>query len=1070
MTSAKRLIEAAFPLKRASLDSVHEKNVRRGHISTLHIWPARRPLAACRAALIATLLADPGTAEKRNELFDRLAGRLEAKKTRKKLPSGKVEEIAGFETMGGILHWGRESRPDLDWFRAEIRKAYGGKAPRVLDPFAGGGAIPLEAMRLGCDVSAVDINPVAWFILKCTLEYPQKLCREKRRMPDLALVDRELMEAFFKAQGLKGALLRTRLERLGLAEDREPQLTGIEAGDSLLEGSLAWHVRAWGRWILNRARKELSEFYPTYAEFEPLGKHLLDWRQKKKERNQELVPFDQQGRSNVAALNSEFDEQYLSDERNPRWVAKPTVAYLWARTVACKNCRATIPLLKTRWLCRKDAKRTLLTIAPRLDKSGVILQVQEDVPIVGANPAARRENDRRIGAGTMNKSGAQCPSCNASIMTMEDIGLESRAGRVGEVMTAVIVEGQDGKEYRSPTSLEEQGARKAASAVEHALSRIPFGELTEPISPQRPSPNTRGASGLPRYGIDTWGKLFSTRQRLDLATFVFWIRELPKALRSAGYDDQWTEAIAAYATAALSRLADRENVICTWQSNAEQVNHAFARYVLPISWDYAEMNPIGDTSGGYGQAIGWVAEVLDHLLEACVVAGEPEVIVDSAVARSFEGFDAVVTDPPYYDAIPYSDVMDFFHVWLRRALWDLGPEFNAAFKDPLGPKWKTEESDGELVDQPGRFGNDTEVSKRAYEDGMAKVFARCHAALKPEGRMVIVFANKNPSAWETLVSALIRAGFTVDASWPIQTERAARTNALTTASLASSVWLVCRKRLETASRGWDGRVLEEMHANITLKLREFWDAGINGPDFVWAATGPALEAYSKYPVVRKANNPNEPMGVKEFLEHVRRIVVNFVVGRVLFGESTSVDTSELDDVTTYYLLHRHDFGMEDAPVGACILYALSCNLLDKDLADQYDVLLRTGGKDEPEDSDEADEVEDDTESSAGSGSKVKLKAWQQRKGRSLGYESVGGRPAPLIDQVHRLMHLWKLGEVVKVNEYLDARALRQNKMFHHLLQALIELSPHASEERSLLESISNHVVARGVAPQEELKL
>lgn len=1070
MGTDKRLIESAFPLKQASLDSVHEKNVRHGHISTLHIWPARRPLAASRAALIATLLPDPGSADRRKDVFERLGGRLETKKTRKKLPSGKVEEISGFETVGGILHWGRESGADLEWFRGEVRKAFGGHAPRVLDPFAGGGAIPLEAMRLGCEVSAVDINPVAWLILKCTLEYPQALAHEKRRLPDFALKDRGLMEEFFKAQGLKGALLRTRLERLGLAEDRAPQLTGIEAGDPLLEADLAWHVRAWGRWVLDRARKDLADYYPIYAEFEPLGDHLLEWRKKRKERKLELVPGDPQGRANVGALNAEFDEPYLADERNPRWVAKPAVAYLWARTVACKNCRATIPLLKTRWLCRKDRKRVLLAMAANPNGRGIALDVQEDVPVVGANPAARREHDRRIGAGTMNKSGAECPTCKNSIMTTEDLGLEARAGRVGELMTAVIVEGQNGKEYRAPTQAERGAAANALASIEKVFSRVPFGELLEPISSDRPSPNTRGASGLPRYGIDVWGKLFSTRQLLNHGTFVFWIRELPKALQHADYPESWRTAITSYSAACLSRLVDRGSVVTTWQTNAEKLGHTFARYVLTIAWDYAESNPFSDSSGGFVQAVEWVGRVVDHLLIACRSAPRPTVVAASAVASTFEGFDAVVTDPPYYDAIPYSDVMDFFHVWLRRTLWDLGPEFNSAFSEPLGPKWKKEEADGELVDQPGRFGHDTEASKKAYEDGMAKVFGHCHSALKPEGRMVIVFANKNPNAWETLVSALIRAGFTVDASWPIQTERAARTNALTTASLASSVWLVCRKRPENAPRGWDGRVLEEMHSNITQRLREFWDAGIKGPDFVWAATGPALEAYSKFPVVRKANNPNEPMSVKEFLEHVRRMVVNFVVGRVLFGEGTSVETAELDDVTTYYLLHRHDFGMEDAPIGACILYAVSCNLLDKDLADHHDLLIRTGGNAETEELDESEEPDQEEETDTGSGSKVRLKPWQQRKGRSLGLESAGGRPVPLIDQVHRLMHLWKFGDVVKVNEYVDARALRQNKMFHQLLQALIELSPHASEERSLLESISNHVAARGVAPQEELRL
>ncbi len=178
MTNDQRLIEVAFPLKQASLDSVHEKNVRHGHISTLHIWPARRPLAASRAALIATLLPDPGNAEERKQILERLAGRVVTRVKKKKLPDGRTEEQITVETEGGILHWGRENSEDLNWFRERIREAYGGRAPKVLDSFAGGGAIPLEAMRLGCEVTAVDINPVAWFILKCTLEYPQRLANQ----------------------------------------------------------------------------------------------------------------------------------------------------------------------------------------------------------------------------------------------------------------------------------------------------------------------------------------------------------------------------------------------------------------------------------------------------------------------------------------------------------------------------------------------------------------------------------------------------------------------------------------------------------------------------------------------------------------------------------------------------------------------------------------------------------------------------------------------------------------------------------------------------------------------------
>src|SRR5438445_4813318 len=228
MSDRPRLIEVAFPLKQASLDSVHEKNVRHGHLSTLHIWPARRPLAACRAALIATLLPDPGTPEARRELCEKIGGRVDRKIEKKKMPGGQIVEREKEETVGGILHWGRETEnaETLEWFRQEIRKAYGGRAPKVLDPFAGGGAIPLEAMRLGCEATAIDINPVAWFILKCTLEYPQRLAGQKRPLPEFVLKDREFMEAFFKAQGFKGALLRTQLEKLGLADNPAPLLAG----------------------------------------------------------------------------------------------------------------------------------------------------------------------------------------------------------------------------------------------------------------------------------------------------------------------------------------------------------------------------------------------------------------------------------------------------------------------------------------------------------------------------------------------------------------------------------------------------------------------------------------------------------------------------------------------------------------------------------------------------------------------------------------------------------------------------------------------------------------------------
>jgi adenine-specific DNA methylase len=302
VSESPRLIEEAFPLKQASIDSVHEKNVRHGHISTLHIWPARRPLAACRAALIATLLPDPGTPEKRKEMIEKIGGKVVQKVKKKKLPSGKIEEKLVEETEDGILHWGRETenKETLEWFREEIRKAYGGRAPRVLDPFAGGGAIPLEAMRLGCEVTAIDINPVAWFILKCTLEYPQKLAGQNKPLPSFVMKDSDYMESLFKAQGYKGASLRAQLEKLGLGRSYDPQLPEVAAASAPLEADLAWHVRAWGLWVLNHARKDLAAYYPTHADFEPLDRSgPSKWKSIK----QVKVPIQHDGTLNIEALN-----------------------------------------------------------------------------------------------------------------------------------------------------------------------------------------------------------------------------------------------------------------------------------------------------------------------------------------------------------------------------------------------------------------------------------------------------------------------------------------------------------------------------------------------------------------------------------------------------------------------------------------------------------------------------------------------------------------------------------------------------------------------------------------------
>lgn len=1059
----KRLIETAFPLREASAASLHEKNMRHGHISTLHLWPARRPLAASRAAIAAALLPDPGDDEGRKTLVRRLGGGLKIKK-QTKAEAGKKVDTSKVEGDGGVLWWGQENLPDMAWFRDQIRAAHGGRAPRVLDPFAGGGAIPLEAMRLGCEVVANDLNPVAWFILKCTLEYPQRLAGQTIPLPPHVMSDPSFAIAFLKAQGLKGARLDqavARMTAIGRGETVQDDLL-TDSDPPWARANFGWHVRAWGNWVLSRARQELASRYPTYAEWQN-----LDPTTPTEARPLRLLPPDIDIAEAVTTLNASSNALDLRDPRTPRWVAKPTVAYLWARTVPCKSCRATIPLLKTRWLSKKEDKRVVLEMALNPARDGVTFAVQSAVPEPTGTTAHRKAADKALGGGTMSGSSVACPCCK-TLNTKDDIRYAAMRGNLDAMMTAVVVNGPNGKEYRAPTAEELHAADISPDDLQASLDNMPFGEPVEAI----PVGGSRTGGGSPftppQYGLTRWVDIFTRRQLLGLACFVKSVRAAPIAMEEVQYPPEWREAVWALLALAVDRIADRSSTIAHWDVTRESIANTFSGFRLPISWDFCESSPTGDATGSFSGQVDWIARAVEHSALARFDAASPQITRSSAMTVSGE-YDAIVTDPPYYDAIPYSDLMDFFYVWLRRCVHGMSSEVDAAFAAPLGPKWDHEASDGELIDDSSRFGGDKVASKKNFEDGMAAVFRHCHAALTPNGILVIVFANKNPDAWETLVGALIRAGFVVDGSLPIQTEMGNRTRAQSSAALSSSVWLVCRKRASTARPGFAAPVLAEMRQKIRTQMHRFWDAGIRGPDFVWAATGPALEAYSRHPVVRRETSTTgqpEILPVAEFLREVRRLVVEFAVGRVLKpAEAAGDDPGTLDDITTYYVLHRDSFGMTEAPIGACILYAISCGLKDSDLTDAFEILVRSGGKPDATDNEDEEDVgaeDGDEPGSEGTGSKVRLRRWDQRKRKTLGLEGVGGRSVPLIDRVHRLMQLWKAGDVTKVNTFLDQAGLARDVLFAQLIQALIELANRdgKGDEAPILESISNHLRSR----------
>ncbi|MCX6379003.1 MAG: DUF1156 domain-containing protein [Armatimonadetes bacterium] len=976
--SDKRLIEEAFPLKQASIDSVHEKNVRHGHISTLHIWPARRPLAACRAALITTLLPDPGDPKARAELVRRIGGEIVSVPKKVKQKDGTEETKIVEATVGGILHWGREQNEDVAYFRDEIRKAYGGKAPKVLDMFAGGGAIPLEAMRLGCDVTAIDYNPVAWFLLKCTLEYPQKLAGKNWPLPAQKPVsDPDLIPK-------QGALdFAGKQKALG---DELPQQMG----------DLAAHVQWWGNWVLERARKDLAAYYPTHP----------------------------------------LDTSRLKGDDNPLC---PTVAYLWARTVPHPDPKLNglrVPLLKTLWLCKKANKKRALRLNYNADENRFDFEVFTP------------QNDAEVGAGTMTRTGVECPPIGDGktgvFLRMEYLQQCGKIGQMGAVCTAVVVDvprirGSDkdtlfGKEYRLPTREEDEAAEISADMVDALAAELPYGFPCEPIIP----PDSR-AVFVHLYGLNTFDKLFTPRQLLSLGTFVKHTRTARSTMQTAyaavtqEERSLLIEGLTAYLTILQDRLTNYMSTICVWENVAGEVKQTFLRFALPMTWDFAESNPISNVERCYLGAIDSVYRVLTNLAQA-TSAGKANIVNGSATESLGENlFDAIVTDPPYYDAIPYAELADFFYVWLRRTV---GDNYGAIFANPLSPKI------GELVQQAGRNGSKNEA-KQFYEDGMFQAFqVACHS-LKPDGCMVIVFAHKQPDAWETLTTAMIRAGFVVTASWPIDTEMSGGIRNHNRASLSSSVWLVCRKRPDDAGKGWYKQVQPRMKERITERLRYFWDIGVRGPDFLWAAIGPGLEAFSAYDEVRR--NDGKPFSVSEFLKEVRRLTTDFALGQIVSG-----GTEGLDEWTRYALMHAANFGTGGAPVGECILLSGAYGLDLNSLTGPRGILTKAKAK--PVSTDNEAEAEEGADESGGSGSELRLLRWDERKRDDLGemHPTFG---LPYLDMLHRLVREWANGDVSRVTEYAARNGLGQNELFWKVAQAFAEVNEPQSRERTLLEAV-----------------
>jgi putative DNA methylase len=649
----KRLIEVALPLKEVSEQSAREKSIRHGHISTLHIWWARRPLAACRAVVFASLIPDPddpACPESFRKLVREILGRNEFRpKSWEGTTVPDTPRSRCLEFIKSLVRWENSNNPEyIEPARRLIAGAHKllhpeakDDTPKVLDPFAGGGAIPLEALRLGCDAHAIDLNPVAHLIELCTLVYPQKYGRpDSRPVPEYIKRLIAHNKTRKKAKGEVG-LFDNDVED-GLAdEDAVPNVDITEA--EYRKNPLASDVEYWGYWILARARAAVGSLYGT----ESSG----------------LQPL----------------------------------AFLWTRTVRCPNpnCGAEVPLLQTRAVAVR--RNSSISITQKVTRKGLVFGIKHNDSIQSEDVA-----------GTMSRTSAACPLCNTVILKTDLETIGKRSG-FGERIACVVEPSAEGRNtYRPP-------AQEDFALTEEAQRRL--ASQDQSLLPTESLPYLRSIFNVHVYGLDRWFKLFNGRQLLTMVTLLRQARHAGDALaKYHGLD--YANAITAFLALALGRQADYLTTLCTWTPDGEFVGHTFGRQALPMVWDYAEVNPFADASGNWRGALDWICRVVKRISDARMPPGDVQRGEATRLPYEPNSLDCVITDPPYYDAVPYADLSDFFYVWQRRLL---SPRFPAVFVTPLTPKA------AELVQLAGRNDVYQNKTKVFFERGM-------QPGLTPQGR------------------------------------------------------------------------------------------------------------------------------------------------------------------------------------------------------------------------------------------------------------------------------------------------------------------------------------------------
>ena len=1004
MTQAdRRFIEESFPVKEVSQHAAKEKTIRYGHISTLHIWWARRPLAASRATAYAALTpAAP----------DLLVWQGERNFIVELCRWENSLNLPLLERARRVLYAAHAERLSAELGKAvSVEDIAAGRVPppRVLDPFAGGGSYPLEALRLGCEAYAGDYNPVAVLILKATLEFPQQYGHLFAGMPD-HLWRKGKTRAPHAAGQMAFAL-----------NDSTPTDAPPPNFNPLLEA-----VRHWGEWVLNEARTELAGFY--------------------------------------AGPNGET-----------------AVGYIWARTLPCQNpaCGVEIPLMRQFWLAKKDKKKIALHPLSR----GAGKPLAFEIVAQGQPGYAPWPKDFDPERGTVKGAVVTCPACGAVIDANTTRRL-FREGKAGQRMVAVVLSprpqggrgtgggglpspsgrgaGGEGKTYRLPTEADLAAYRAAEQALQAKRERLRAAWGMEPL-PDEPLPVMSGVFKAPIYGMDAWGKLFNPRQALALLTFADAVRRAHAEMLAQGYPADFAKAVATYLALSLDMSAAFTNSLARWENTSEVIKQLFSRQALPMLWDYAEANPLGDSSGSFSTGQEYYLKVLDHLTRIPAVPGgegphsqplphkgggetlpSPHVGEGSGVrdiphvgegsgvrdiphveeggwggegARVTHAsatrlpypdafFDAVLTDPPYYDNVPYSYLSDFFYVWLKRTVGHLYPDL---FSTPLTPK------SGEIVAYSQGEGG-FEAGKRFFEEQLAAAFRESARVLKPGGVAVVVYAHKSTAGWETVINALLDCGLVVSAAWPLNTEMQSRLNANESAALASSIYIVARKAARQGL-GFYHEVRAELRRHLDERLQRLWEEGVGGADFFIAAIGSAIEVFGKYEQVIDLEG-NLIRG-EALLDEVRALATDFAVRQILHNGFAA----EVGERTRFYILWRWNYAEARVPFDEARKLAQACGL---------DIVEEWSRRGSPLKKEQAF---------------VRLLGPHQRELEHL----AAGRE--LIDVLHHALRLWEKGERAALIERLSESGYGRNEAFYRVAQAISECLPFESKEKKLLDGL-----------------